>query len=182
MHFTHPDFSPHELKKLQRDLYRKSFEILGPSLIQVIRVWFDGYCNLRNSSNPLLYSRAKRMKKYIRDTVPALYSAILFGPNKARRADAKNLLDEIRQETGELSVKERLLGLASIGLSFWTWLTLKLNICQQPKLLRIQYPASYTDRALSIEMEQSTSYQTEFVSVGSSSPWQPSTVELECKK
>ena len=122
------------------------------------------------------------MKRYIRDAVPALYPVILFGPNKARRADAKNLLDEIRKESGELSVKERLLGLASIPLSFWTWLTSKLNIYQQPKLLRIQYPATYTNRALIIEMEPSKSYQTEFVSVGSSSPWQLSSVELECKK
>ncbi|MHC4582690.1 MAG: B12-binding domain-containing radical SAM protein, partial [Planctomycetota bacterium] len=37
MHFTHPDFSASDLKDLQRDLYRKSFQILGPSLVQVIR-------------------------------------------------------------------------------------------------------------------------------------------------
>ena len=182
MHFTHPNFSPHELKELQRYLYRKSFEILGPSLLQVIRVWFEGYRHLRNSSNPLLYSRAQRMKEYVRGAVPALYPVILFGPNRARRTDARGLLDEIRQETGKLSMKERLLGLASIPLSFWTWLTSKLNICQQPKLLRIQYPATCTDRAQSREMEPWTSSQTDLVSVGSSSPRQPFSAESECTK
>ena len=182
MHFTHPDFSPHELKELQQDLYKKSFEILGPSLLQVIRVWFEGYRNLRNSSNPLLYSRAKRMKEYVRDAVPALYPVILFGPNRARRTDARGLLDEIRQETGELSMKERLLGLASIPLSFWTWLTSKLNICQQPKLLRIHYPATYTPRAQSRKIEPSMFSQTDLVSVRGFSSRRPFSAESECKK
>jgi len=181
MHFTHPNFSPHELKELQRDLYKKSFEILGPSLLQVIRVWFDGYRYLRSSSNPLLYSRAQRMKEYVRDAVPGLYPVILFGPNRARRTDARDLLDEIRQETGELSIKERLLGLASIPLSFWTWLTSKFNIGQQPKLLRIQYPAAYACDDQKKELKSKTSTHTNLVSVASSSPQQPFSVESECK-
>jgi haloalkane dehalogenase len=143
MHFTHPHFSASELKGLQRDLYRKSFEILGPSLLQVIRVWFEGYRNLKNSSNPLLNGRAMQMKEYVRGAVPALYPAMLFGPNRARRADARVLFHEIRQKTGRLSIRERISCLATIILSFWTWLTTKLNISQQPKLIRIEYPATY---------------------------------------
>ena len=143
MHFTHPHFSASELKDLQRDLYRKGFEILGSSLLQVIRVWFEGYRNLKNSSNRLLNGRAKQMREYVRGAVPALYPAILFGPNRARRADARVLFHEIRQETGGLSIKERLSCLATIILSFWTWLTLKLNISQQPKVMRMEYPATY---------------------------------------
>jgi hypothetical protein len=143
MHFTHAHFSALELKDLQRELYRKNFEILGPSLLQVIRVWFEGYRNLKNSSNPLLNARARQMREYVRGAVPALYPAMLFGPNRARRADARVLFREIRQETGSLSVKERLFGLATIVLSFWTWLTTELNISQQPKLMRIEYPATY---------------------------------------
>jgi hypothetical protein len=67
---------------------------------------------------------------------------MILGPNRARRADAKKLLHEIIQETGEISLKERLFGLATIPLAGWTWLTTKLNILQQPQLLRIEYPAT----------------------------------------
>ena len=95
MHFTHPHFSASELEDLQRDLYRKSFEILGPSLLQVIRVWFEGYRNLKNSSNLLLNRRAKQMREYVRGALPALYPAMLLGPNRARRVDARLLFDEI---------------------------------------------------------------------------------------
>jgi len=153
MHFSHPHFSAVELKALQRELYRKNFEILGPSLLRVIRVWFEGYRNLRNSSNPLLSGRAERMKEYVMTAVPALYPAIIFGPNKDRRADARELLREIRQETGALPLKKRLYCLASIPLAAWTWLTAKLNILQQPKPLRIQHPATPANRNESKAME-----------------------------
>jgi len=182
MHFTHPHFSPAELKDLQRELYRKSFEIIGPSLVKVIRVWFEAYRNLRNSPNPLLCGRAKRMKEYVRDAIPGLYPAILFGPNRACRADARDLLNEITQETGDLSIRERLSGLGSIGLSFWTWITLKLNICQQPKLLRIQYPATYTCGDRKNEMESEKPTRANLVSVGGSRPQYSLSVESECKK
>ncbi len=80
------------------------------------------------------------MKEYVRSAVPVLYPAILFGPNKERRAEAKELLKEIALETGRLNMKERIFCLATIPLSFWTWLTAKLNVYQQPKLLRIEHP------------------------------------------
>jgi haloalkane dehalogenase len=148
MHCRHPHFSPDELKELQRKLYQKNFEVLGPSLLRVIRVWFEGYCNLKESTNPLLKGRAERMKDYVRKAVPALYPAMLFGPNRERRDDARVLLRDITGEMGRLSIKERLFCLAIIPFSVWTWLTVKLNIFQQPKLLRIQYSAIPSCRGL----------------------------------
>lgn len=144
MHFRHPHFSAFELKELQRELYQRNFEILGPSILQVIRVWLEGYRNLKNSANPLLSGRASQMKEYVKNAAPALYPAILFGPNKDRRADARALFDEIKHEIGNLSIKERLFCFSTIPLSFWTWLAMRLNISQQPKLMRIQYPGNST--------------------------------------
>ena len=155
MHFSHPHFSAAELKDLQRELYRKNFEILGPSLLRVVRVWFEGYRNLRDSSNPLLSGRAERMKEYVRSAIPAMYPGMFLGPNKERRADARKLLNEIREETGEISIKERLFGIATIPLAGWTWLTSKLNISQQPKLLRIEHPAtpSYRPESKTVDLK-----------------------------
>jgi hypothetical protein len=182
MHFTHPYLSALELKHLQRELYRKNFEILGPSLMRVIRVWFEGYRNLKNSSNPLLSSRAQQKAEYVRKSIPALYPAMLFGPNKERRADARALLNEIRKEMGDPSMNERLLCLATIPLSFWTWLATKLNILQQPKLVRIQHPAAHGYRAESEGTELRTSYPVNSRSVGNSSPLFSCLVESENKE
>jgi haloalkane dehalogenase len=138
MHFKHPHFMPKEMENLQRELYRKAFELLGPSLIRVVRTWFEGYRNLKNSSNPLLQGRAERMKGYVRSSLPGLYPAILFGPNAERRKEAKEFLKEIERELGPVCAKERLFGWATVPFSAWTWLVERLNVFQQPRLLRIE--------------------------------------------
>ena len=122
------------------------------------------------------------MKEYVRDAVPALYPAMFFGPNKARRSEAKILLDEVTQDAGDLSTKERLLCLGSIGLTFWTWLTTRLNIRQQPRLVRIRYPATGPGGAQNMPTELEKSYRTNMVTVGPSSPVCSSSAESACKK
>jgi haloalkane dehalogenase len=139
MHFKHPHFSPDEIEQLQHDLYRKSFELLGPSLVRVIRTWFEGYRNLKVSSNPLLRGRADRLATEVRSAVAGIYPAILFGPNRERRAEAHAFLREIERDMGNLTVKERLLCWATVPFSLWTWFANHLNFFQQPKLLRTQH-------------------------------------------
>jgi len=138
MHFEHPHFTPAEVESLQRELYRKCFERLGPSLIRVVQTWFEGYRNLKGSSNPLLRGRAERMREYVRNALPGLYPAILFGPNRERRAEVRALLKDIEKEFGPLSLQEHIFGWATIPLSAWTWLAEKLTLFQQPRLLRIE--------------------------------------------
>ena len=139
MHFKHEHFTPKELESLQRELYRKAFELLGPSLIRVVRTWFEGYLNLKNSPNPLLRGRAERMRNYVRSALPGLYPAILFGPNAYRRNKAREFLKDLEKELGPVSPKEHLLGWATVPFSAWTWLAERLNAFQQPRLLRIEH-------------------------------------------
>ncbi len=170
MHFSHPHFSAPELKDLQSELYRKNFEILGPSILRVVRVWFEGYRNLKDSSNPLLSGRAERMRIYVRRAIPAMYPAILLGPNKERRTEAKELLNEIIQETGSLSITDRLFGIATIPLTAWTWLTKKLHIAQQPKLLRLEHPATPAHRSESITEDLKSTAPASILGTSSTCP------------
>jgi hypothetical protein len=140
MHFEHDHFSPRELEDLQRELYRKSFESLGPSLIRVLGAWFKGYRNLKDSPNPLLRGRAERMRAYVRNGLAAIYPAVLFGPNRERRAEARAFLRKIEAELGRQSFSERMTAWATLPLVTWTALTARLNIFQQPRLLRVAYP------------------------------------------
>ncbi len=139
MHFKHAHFTPSELEDLQKELYRECVEILGPSLVRVLRSWFEGYQNLRHSSRPLLRGRAERMRRYVRSALPGIYPAIWFGPNRDRRAEARLFLKEIEKELGPLSINERLQCWGTVPLSFWTWITEKLGLFQQPKLLRVEH-------------------------------------------
>ena len=79
------------------------------------------------------------MRDYVRSSIAAIYPAILFGPNRARREEARELLKAIVQKTGDLTSKERVLCWASIPFSIWTWLTTRLDLLQQPRLLRIEH-------------------------------------------
>ena len=139
MHFKHDHFTPEELQDLQKELYRRCFEKLGPSFLRVMQAWFEGYRNLKDSSNPLLRERAERMRTYVRSATPAIYPAILFGPNRERRMEAKAFLKEIEMETGTIPWKERLLGWATVPFSLWTGLSARLNLFQQPRLLRSEH-------------------------------------------
>jgi hypothetical protein len=139
MHFEHEHFTPRELEDLQRELYRQSFEALGPSLIRVLGAWFKGYHNLKDSPNPLLRARAERMQTYVRSGRAGIYPAVFFGPNRERRAEAGAFLREIEAELGRQSFSERMAACATVPLAIWTSLTARLNIFQQPRLLRVEY-------------------------------------------
>ena len=139
MHFKHPHLTAEEVEALQRLLYRRDFERLGPSLIRVPRIWFNGYMNLRNSPNPLLRARAERMRSFCRSAIAGLFPALLFGPSKEARRRARELLQDIERETGALTLGEGLKGAGAVLLSGWTWFAMRMNLFQQPRLLRLEY-------------------------------------------
>lgn len=139
MHFKHPHFAPEDLEKLQRKLYHECFERLGPSLIRVLNTWFNGYRNLKTSSNPMLQNHSKRLGNYVRKAVPGIYPATLFGPNRDRREDARILIKAIEKEFGPFTIGDRMLCWLTIPLSGWTWMAGKLGMFQQPRLLRIEH-------------------------------------------
>jgi haloalkane dehalogenase len=142
MHFKHPEFSAPELEALQRELYRQDFLQLGPSLVRLIRIWLQGYKNLRNSPKPLLRARAERQRQEVMAALPGIYPAMMVGPTPQSRAQAHRLFNEICLEMGGLPLRERFKGWATLPLATWTWLSGKLNVFQQPGLLRIEHRMS----------------------------------------
>ncbi len=139
MHFKHPKFNAPELEALQKELYRQEFERLGPSIVRLLRVWLEGYRNLRESPNPLLRARAEEKIREIRSAMPAIVPAILFGPNAKARSEARNLWRNVRKEVGSLSWLERIRCFASPVLALWTSVANRLRIFQQPGLLRVEH-------------------------------------------
>jgi hypothetical protein len=138
-HFKHEHFRPEEIEDLQKALYCKAFETLGPSLVRVMKTWFEGYLTMKSSSRPLLRQRAERMRGYVRSALPAIYPAIWFGPNRKRRVEARQFLNDIVKEFGSLSFKRRLECWVTLPLSFWTWMTESFGWFQQPGLFRREH-------------------------------------------
>jgi hypothetical protein len=139
MHFKHDHFTPEELEALQRKLYRRCFELLGPSLVRVLKTWFEGYENLKTSANPPLKRRAERLGRYVRKSMPGIYPAMHFGPNRNRREEARHLFRAIEKEFGPLKIRDRMLCGCTVPLSLWTWVAGKLGMFQQPRLLKIEH-------------------------------------------
>jgi haloalkane dehalogenase len=139
MHFKHPHLTSGEIETLQREMYLRDFERLGPSLVRVASVWFNGYMNLRSSPNALLRVRAERMRSFCRNALAGLFPAILFGPSREARRRAKELLRQVQSETGPLTLEEQAMGAGAVLLSCWTWFKLRMNLFQQPQLLRLEY-------------------------------------------
>jgi hypothetical protein len=79
------------------------------------------------------------MAGYVRNALPGIYPAVRFGPNRERRAEAARFLREIEEELGRLSLRERLACWGTVPLSGWSWLTGKLGLLQQPRLLRVEH-------------------------------------------
>ena len=130
MHFKHPHLTTQEMENLQRELYRQDFSRLGPSLMRISRIWFSGY---------IIQKLPHGCCSFCRSTVAALLPAILFAPSKEARRRARALLRDIKRETGALTFTEMAKCLGAILLSGWTWFALKMNLFQQPKLLRLEY-------------------------------------------
>ncbi|MEK6642684.1 MAG: B12-binding domain-containing radical SAM protein [Planctomycetota bacterium] len=139
MHFKHPNFTASELEALQKELFQREFETLGPSIVRMVQAWFDGYRNLRDSSVPLLRARAERLWTGILEARPTLIPAMLLGPTRETRAMAKRLHREIGKETKSIPLSIRLQGAGLLALAAWTWLSRNTGFLQQPALLRIEH-------------------------------------------
>jgi len=140
MHFHHPDMEPDEIESLQETFYRADYERLGPWVLRIARVWLRGYRNLRGSEKPLLRARAGRLARLLREYARvALYVAMVFGPNKERRVEARRLLAEIEREFGKMDLAQRLFTYGTLGLACFTLLTVRLDLFQEPGLLRVAY-------------------------------------------
>jgi hypothetical protein len=139
MHFKHPHFTPKKLETLQKEFYRRCFERLGPSLVRVLDTWFNGYQNLKQSTNPLLKNRSVRLGRYIRKSMPGIYPAMLFGPNRNRREAARGLLSAVEREFGPFTISDKILCWSTVPLSAWTFIAGKLGMFQQPRLFRIKH-------------------------------------------
>jgi superoxide dismutase len=98
---------------------------------------------MRNASSPLLRDRAQQMRTYVESALPGLYPAAFFGPNQTQRRKARILIRQIQSEFGSPALFDRLAGWAALPLAGWTWLALRLQIGQQPRLLRVEYPKEF---------------------------------------
>jgi len=135
----HPTLSAKQIEDIQEWCFKEDFERLGPSILRVVESWFLGYKKLKDSSNPLLRQKAAHYANEVRKSYPIFLTGGLFGPNRKVRQHVKEMASTIYKELGAPTLLERAMSVAVVGLSIWTWITLKLDLFQHPGRIRNVY-------------------------------------------
>jgi hypothetical protein len=133
--FNHPHIGPDQMLEIQRNLGRKEFERLGPSVFRVVDDWLAGYVNLRGHSVERVRAKAQRCKEMSHRTAVLLPASMKY-LNSAGASRLKDLQQRLSEETGPMNKKERLLSKLVPAMLRYTSLKLRTNIGQQPKFTR----------------------------------------------
>jgi radical SAM superfamily enzyme YgiQ (UPF0313 family) len=135
----HPTLSATQIEDLQRWCFDQDFQRLGPSIFRVLESRLLGYQKLKNSPNPLLRQKAEIYAADLRVASPVFLAGRLLGPNAAVRQWIGDLEQRIYAELGRPTLLARCQSALAVGAAAWTWLRLKLDLFQHPKLGRTAY-------------------------------------------
>ncbi len=135
----HPTLSPEQIEDLQQWCFDQDFQRLGPSIFRVLESRFLGYQKLMNSDNPFLRRKADIYAEDLRCAYPVFLAGRLLGPNTTIRRWIGDLEKRLHAELGSPDLLQRIKSVAGIGAALWTWVTLKFDLFQHPKLIRTPY-------------------------------------------
>jgi radical SAM superfamily enzyme YgiQ (UPF0313 family) len=138
--FTHPSISAEEMSAIQRGLYRREFERLGPSIFRVADDWLAGHVNLRDHAAPRVRAKAQKYAEGAHVPLKVMPASKRY-LNAETRAWLTDLESRLTAATGPMSRRERLAAwLLPLALRF-TDFKLRHGIGQQPEFTRRVYRA-----------------------------------------
>ena len=133
---THPAMSPEQIESAQRRCFDQDFARLGPTVYRSLDTWLLGHLALKDSQDPILRAKARRIAVEIRQAYPAFLAGRLLGPTAVVRRSIADLERRIHAVIGRPTLIERVQSVAALGLAAWTGLTLKMGWFQHPSLMR----------------------------------------------
>ena len=135
----HPSLSAQAIERQQRDCFREDFHRLGPTVYRSVDTWLNGYRTLGASTNPALRRKAERFAREIRKAYAVFLPGRLFAPNRAVRGRIKRLQRAVHSALGKPTWKDRIASVAAVVAAIWTSIKLRLDIFQNPRLVRHVY-------------------------------------------
>lgn len=135
----HPTLAPEQIEDLQRWCFDQDFQRLGPSIYRVLETQLLGYEKLKDSPNPVLRDKAAQYAAALRCARPIFLAGRLLGPNPTVRRWIGALERRVHAAIGRPTALDRFQSVLAIGAAAWTWLTLKLDWFQHPRLMRTTY-------------------------------------------
>jgi radical SAM superfamily enzyme YgiQ (UPF0313 family) len=138
----HPTMSGEEIERLQERCYRRDFELLGPSVVRCMENWWNGYWKLVHDESPVLRKRAEVYRKDILNGLPMFLTARILGPSRVARRSATELYRTIKSRFNYPRFLNSVLSIGALVLGCWTWLCMRMNWFQHPRLTRNTYRVS----------------------------------------
>lgn len=102
----HPRFKRGETTQEVFKAYDRIYDTLGPCLLRVMRVYFEGYRNLKDAGSFTLRRRASFYSRKVRALLPFFLLTEAFLPNDRIRRRASELKEDVFQALGEPSSEE----------------------------------------------------------------------------
>jgi len=136
--FEHPHISPEEMSAIQLSLYRKEFEMLGPSVFRFTDAMVSCYENLHDHPSFRVRAKAQKMRRDAHRmlmTIPA--SRKYLNPDVVRWLNG--LEDRIVEQTGRMTVGERIASKLIPAALAYTTFKVDNDIGQQPRYSRRSY-------------------------------------------
>lgn len=156
--YTHPHMEPEQLLSIHRDLYRREFERLGPSIYRVVEDYLNGHVNLRGHRNERIRAKAAKYGQTAHESMVLMPGGLPY-LNAPVRDWLAGLLERTRRETGPMNWKQRLQAKVVPVLMQLTRYKLEHGIGQQPESTQRSYRMPRPQVQLGTTMALASNFQ-----------------------
>lgn len=139
LEFLHPHIGADEMSQIQRQLYHEEFRRLGPTPFRVAEDFLQGHVSLRNNPNSRLAAKAERYGRDARACLKIIQASKRY-VSVERGLWLEELEARLVQETGPITVGERVQRGLAPALFWRERLKLRFKLGQQPQFTRRTYP------------------------------------------
>jgi len=136
--FVHPHIGAAQMSRIQRRLYRREFERLGPSVFRVVEDWVAGHANLRHHPAPRVRAKAEVYREKAHSCLPLIPASRRY-VNEHVRTWLDGLAARLEAETGPPTRREKAIA-RLMPLKLWqTEFRDRHGLGQQPEFTRREY-------------------------------------------
>lgn len=156
----HPCFHKGEVERIQQDLYRREYQLKGPSALRMIYVRFIFFQKYKNSAKAHLRARAEYNRSVVEQWLPIFFVAMHCMASRVARARLKMQYKEIASVLPPRKKKFLLRVLFLLPVYSFVFMRFKLGLRAQPAFRRTLYRHSAkkdqmkTEKAIAIASGQ----------------------------
>lgn len=100
--FDHPHIKPERMSQILMSLYRREYELLGPSIFRAVDTWLEGGRNLKDHPSPRVRSKAQTYRRNAHRALTLIPGSLGYVNGEARKG-LEDLRRNLVSETGGMA-------------------------------------------------------------------------------